>query len=332
MIAFRTASILGGPPRFHDIPIPKLTKGHALVKMKYSALNRRDYKIWNGKYPHYKVNCTMGSDGFGSVIDVFDIEHEKWLGQEVIINPNINWGDNQKIPSDSYEILGMPTDGTFAEYVSVNVNRLHSPPLSLTGHELAAIPLSSLTAYSLIFGGGHIKSNSDVLITGAGGGVSQMAIKMAHALGANVFTTSSSNEKLEIINNSGLTNSYLYTDRNWVEDLRSDIGGLDVIIDSSGGNQINQLLNLLNKGGDLLIYGATNGVPSNIDLLTLYYKQLTIRGYMMGSDEDFSDMLSFINEHNISPLVDSVIDFTDIESGFRLMEVNNKMGKIVLKM
>src|SRR5258706_9011189 len=99
-----------------DVAMPSLSPGKALVKIKAVALNRRDDWIREGKYPHIKTGCIMGSDGAGMVDSVAEDENKDWVGKEVVINPNIDWGANPDVQSGKYTILGMPVDGKVARY------------------------------------------------------------------------------------------------------------------------------------------------------------------------------------------------------------------------
>ncbi|HMR58157.1 MAG TPA: alcohol dehydrogenase catalytic domain-containing protein, partial [Cyclobacteriaceae bacterium] len=114
-----------------ETPKPIATAGKAVVKIKAAGLSRRDDWIREGKYPNIKFGVTMGSDGAGIVETVGDEKDNHWVGQEVVINPNIDWGPDQDVQSGKYTILGMPVDGTFAEYVCVPVDRLHHKPFHL---------------------------------------------------------------------------------------------------------------------------------------------------------------------------------------------------------
>jgi NADPH:quinone reductase-like Zn-dependent oxidoreductase len=111
------ALVLTSPGKIEliDVATPTLTAGKALVKIKSAALNRRDDWIREGKYPNIKFGVTMGSDGAGVVEDVFEESDREWIGKEVIINPNIDWGNDPEVQSKNYTILGMPFNGTFAE-------------------------------------------------------------------------------------------------------------------------------------------------------------------------------------------------------------------------
>lgn len=108
-----------------------------------------------------KFNCLLplGSDGSGVVCAVGDAKNEKWLNQEVIINPNIAWGSNPKAQDKNYQILGMPTQGTLAEYLVVDIDRLVQKPTHLNLEQSAAIPLAGLTAFNACFNKGNIQKN-----------------------------------------------------------------------------------------------------------------------------------------------------------------------------
>ena len=121
--------------------------GQVLVKMKAAALNRRDLFISGGKYPGLTPDTVLGSDGCGVVEWVHDKEDIDWEGEEVIINPNVEWGGDLKVQSPTYRVLGMPDNGTFSEYMVVNVDRLCKKPDHLNNESAAALPLCGLTAY-----------------------------------------------------------------------------------------------------------------------------------------------------------------------------------------
>lgn len=318
---------------FFEVDKPTLKSGQALVKILYAGLNRRDYKIRQGKYQwNYADNTTLGSDGCGIVIETFDKTDDHWIGKTIIINPNINWGAEQAVPSKHYSILGMPTNGTFAEYVAINVNQMVSKPIHLTESVAAALPLAALTAYRVTFVKAAITEKTKVLITGIGGGVAQMAAKFALSTGAIVYVTSGNNQKIERAKIWGVKNGQNYHDEDWGIKLKSETGLFDIVIDSAGGKAVHLLFDLLKQGGQYIFYGTTNGNPQNFPLSTIYYKQLQLIGSLMGSDLDFENMIRYISKYNIKPEVDTVLPFDHIETGFGMMKTQSQFGKIVLSM
>lgn len=320
-----------GQIELRDVPKPEVTAGKALVRIKASGLNRRDDWIREGKYPNIKFGVTMGSDGAGIVESVSDEKDQPWVGQEVVINPNIDWGPDLEVQSSRYTILGMPVDGTFAEYVCVPVDRLHHKPFHLDFLQAASLPLGGLTAFRALFRRGELRAGQNVLISGFGGGVAQFAFLFAQAAGANVYVTSGSDEKLDKALKLGAKGAYNYKKQATFTDLWKTKGGFDLVIDSAGGDQINNFIKVLKPRGKIVFYGATNGLPTKLDLYRMFWNQLSLLGSTMGSDHEFSEMLKFVSKHQIRPLVDSIRPFSRIAESFPDITRPNKVGKIVFQ-
>lgn len=140
-----------------EVSLPDLKPQEVKVKVIAAALNHRDEWCRQGKYPNIKDGIILGSDGAGVVEAVGESVDKAWLGKEVIINAANFWGDDQSVQSADFQILGMPTNGTMAEYVHVNVSRLCDKPQHLTFEEAAALPLAGLTAYRAVLYHGQLK-------------------------------------------------------------------------------------------------------------------------------------------------------------------------------
>ncbi len=314
-----------------EVPKPTVTTGKALVRIKAAALNRRDDWIREGKYPNIKFGVTMGSDGSGIVEEVGDDNDQPWVGQEVVINPNIDWGSDLEVQSGRYTILGMPVDGTFAEYVCVPIDRLHHKPFHLDFLQASTLPLGGLTAFRALFRRGELRAGQNVLISGFGGGVAQFAFLFAQAAGANVYVSSGSDEKIEKALKLGAKGAYNYKKHSTYTDLWKTKGGFDLVIDSAGGDQINSFIKILKPRGKIVFYGATNGLPAKLDLYRMFWNQLSLLGTTMGSDHEFSEMLTFVSKHQLRPLIDSIRPFSKIVESFPDITRPNKVGKIVFQ-
>lgn len=316
---------------FREIDIPKPEGSKVLIKIKAAALNHRDQWCRQGMYPGLKYDVTLGSDGAGTVEEIGKNVDQSWIGKEVILNPNIDWGSNPEAQSNSYHILGMPTNGTFAEYVLVDVDRLAVKPAHLSFSEAAALPLAGLTAYRALFTKGLVKEGSNVLVTGIGGGVAQMAFLLSKAAGANVYITSGNQDKIDLATKNGAQAGYNYKDESWTKTAKADSNGFDAIIDSGGGDLINQYLKVINPGGRIVCYGSTSGTPKKLDVFRLFWSQASIHGSTMGNDQEFIDMVDFVNEHKVIPAVDSVRPFDQAVSAFDEMKAGSQNGKLVLE-
>lgn len=322
----------GDKIKIKEVEKPRLQQGQALVRVKAAALNHRDQWCRENKYPSIKYNVILGSDGAGVVEEVFDPEDKFWLSKEVIINPNINWGTSPDVQQLDYKILGMPNHGTFAEYVAVGIDRLVEKPSHLDFAQASALPLGGLTAFRALFTHGKVKEGHQVLISGIGGGVAQFAFLFALQAGAKLSITSSSESKLAKVVGLGAVFGFNYNDKDWHKEAYNKSRGYNLIIDSAGGNQVNTFIKILKPAGKIVFYGATNGLPTSLDMYRLFWNQGTIQGSTMGSDAEFMKMTHFVKEHKIVPIIDSVRPFKDIVSAFDDMREGKQLGKLVVEL
>ena len=319
------------PPVFKEVAKPVLNSGEALVKIEAAALNRRDYWITIGRYAGIKYPTILGSDGAGMVAEVADEADKHWLGQEVIINPGSGWGDNTMYQSDSFKILGLPDDGTFAEYVKVKAADLHPKPTHLSWEQAAAIPLAGLTAYRALFTKGQVQKGDKVLITGVGAGTGTFGVQWAVAAGCLVFVTSGSGEKIKRARQLGALAGVNYKSQDWAEQLQHLSGGFDVIIDSALGDGFAKLPDICNPGGRIAIFGGTAGNIPALNGRKIFWRQLQVLGTMMGSPDDFKAMLSLLNEHQIIPVIDEIFPLADAAKAIQKMADSSQFGKIILQ-
>ncbi len=308
---------LGEALTYGDYTDPKQGEGEVLVQLRAAALNHRDVFITQGLYPNIRLPVILGSDGAGVAED-----------REVIINPGSDWGDNAAYPSRSYQVLGMPADGTFAQYINVAASRLATKPGHLSWEQAAALPLAGLTAYRALFTRAQLQSGQRVLITGIGGGVALMAAQFALAAGAEVWVTSGSAEKLQRAQKMGCAGGANYKDADWHKQLSAHAVDFDVILDSSGGESFAHLVKLCRPGGCIVVYGGGKGSASFMPQ-HLFWRQISIHGTSMGTDQEFYDMVDFVDRHRIVPVVDSIYALADGNNAFQRMERSLQFGKIV---
>ena len=308
------------PLVYKEVDLPEHDDTFGVVRLKAAALNRRDFWITLGLYPNLRFPTVLGSDGCG----VYE-------GEEVVINPSINWGRDPRFYTDDYFILGMEEYGTFAEKVAVRKKNIYPKPAHLTPEQAAALPLAGLTAYRVLFSRCQAGAGDKVLISGIGGGVALFACQFALAAGADVYVTSSSEEKIGKALALGAKGGGNYKDPDSLKGLQKQAGGFDVVIDSAGGDGFNQLLKMCNKGARVGVYGGTAGSWNNVSVPNIFFKQLSIFGSTMGSDAEFGQMLDFVSTHRIVPVVDSVFDLKDGNQAIQMMKNSLQFGKIVLR-
>lgn len=307
------------PLAYDDFDLPAPGPGEVKVNLKAAALNHRDNWITKGMYPGIREDIILGSDGAGELD-----------GREVILNPNIDWGDNQRYPSPSYHMLGMPTHGTFAEQIVVAADRVVDKPAHLSITEAAALPLAGLTAYRVLFSRCGARQGEKVLISGVGGGVALFACQFAIAAGAEVYVTSSSPEKIAKAVEMGAKGGANYRDDDWAKQFKKETGGFDVIIDSAGGTGFADLVKLTKRGARIGLYGGTRGNWQDVSPQIVFFNQIDILGSTMGSDQDFADMVAFVSKHQIKPVVDASFALADGNDAIARMNQGEQFGKIVL--
>ncbi|KEO73856.1 quinone oxidoreductase family protein [Anditalea andensis] len=315
-----------------EVDLGDLGADEVKVRIHAAALNHRDQWCREGRYPNIKNGIILGSDGAGEVVEVGAEVSPIWLGKQVIMNAAMGWGTYQKAQSSDFKIMGMPTHGTLAQYVHIKADRLMIKPDHLNMEEAAGLPLAGVTAYRALFYHGQVSPGDKVLITGFGGGVSQLAAQIALKAGAVVFVTSGIKKKLQVAYQYGVEEGFIYHDPDWADQAKKASGGFDLIVDSAVGDTLDTLIPLLIPGGKLVVYGATLGNPSKVDMRRVFWNQITIQGTTMGSDEDFKKMVEYVNVHKITPIIDSVYPLADAVQAFDKMKEGTQMGKIIIRL
>lgn len=315
-----------------EVVQPVLGKSDVLIKIKFSAINH--HELWSLKEKNLadESDIIMGSDGAGVIAGIGSDVNNYKAGDEVIVNPSINWGTNNRVQQEQYEILGSPTNGTFAEYICISEKYVYHKPEHLSFEESAALPLAGLTAYRALFTRGEFEQSNKVLITGIGGGAALFALKFAVALGAEVYVTSGSDHKILEAIELGAKGGVNYKDRDWSTKLLKMTKGFDVIVDSAAGKGFKELTEMTNTGGRIALFGRTAGNIQNLNPSIIFWKQISIHGTTMGNDDEFKNMIKLISDKRIHPVIDAVYPAKDINAAFEKMDRGTQFGKIVIDM
>jgi NADPH:quinone reductase-like Zn-dependent oxidoreductase len=325
---------IGGPQNLHreEIDTPVAGPGEILVRIRRAAFNRRDVFITQGLYPGIVFPVIPGSDACGVVAAHGPDAAGPAAGTTVVIDPMLGWGDDPRLWSPAATILGMPHQGTFAEYVAVPAANVHPKPARLTDEEAAAIPLAGLTAYRAIHTRGRCTANDVVLLPGIGGGVQTFALQFAKAVGARTIVTSSSDAKLERARALGADVTINYaTSANWSKDVRAQSdGGPTLVIDSVGGETFARALDVARPGARVVTYGGTTG-DAKIRMFSVFWKHLDILGTSMGSPADFRAMLALFEAGGFVPAIDEVVDFDDVPAAAQRVLDAEQFGKVVVR-
>lgn len=337
------------PLSVQTLPLPTPQGRELLVKMTAASLNHRDVFLRQHLYPGATFDVPLGADGVGVVVGTGpDVTNpERWQGKRVILNPGTGWNDSPDGPEDpkGYRIMGgtkIYNKGTLQEYLTIEESEVEEAPEHLSDAEAAALPLTGLTGWrALVVKAGERNSGKGaaVLITGIGGGVALIVLRFAVARGADVYVTSSSEEKIQKAVALGARGGVNYKEEGWEKKLLgmlpSGKQNFDAVIDGAGGDSVEKATKLLKAGGVLSVYGMTVS-PKMPFLMQAVLKNIDVRGSTMGSRKEFKEMVDFVKANKIHPVISRVVqtDLGDIEGLDRLfqdMKEGKQFGKLVIE-
>ena len=312
-----------------DRPTPG--PGQVLVRLRAAALNHRELWIVKGLYPGMRLPCILGADGAGEVVDVGEGAARDWLGKAVVLYPALDWGEEYEVPGPRFRVRGMPDAGTLAEYTVVDEKYLVEKPAYLSFEQAAAIPVAGLTAWRGLTNYGSLLAGEKLLITGIGGGVAQFGLRIARAMGAEVYVTSSSPDKLAEAMANGAAGGVNYRDEDWSQQLKTLSGGIDRVLDGAPLPALDGYLKFLHVGARIVFYGATGGLRAELTLPKFFLRYIQLIGSTMGSPYEFRALLDFMAEHQLTPPVDSVYALADYAAAFATLRGGGQTGKVVVR-
>jgi NADPH:quinone reductase-like Zn-dependent oxidoreductase len=336
----------GGPEqlRFRDDlePPPLAHLDEVRVRIHAAALNRLDLWVLGG-IPGVTIHpgWVPGSDGAGVVEAVGPEVQGVTVGDRVLLNPGlVDRGCRCEYCRDgdqplclTYGILGEHRPGTLAEYVVVPAANVRRFPASITFETAAAFPLATLTAWRMVVTRARVQPGDQVLIWGIGGGVALAALQIAKGLGATVWVTSGSPEKLARAAALGADHLLDHRQPDLGREIRRRTGkrGVDVVIDSVGEATWAQSLVALGKRGRLVTCGGTSGPHVQLDVRRMFWNQWTLMGSTMGSDAEFDAITAEFRAGRLQPPVDSVWPLEDGRGAFERLASGAQFGKVVVR-
>jgi len=308
--------------RVAEVPVPQPGPGEVVVAVKAAGVNHRDLFLVDSRGPA-DVATVLGSDGAG-VVAAAGAGVRAEVGAEVVINPTLGWSEPDEVP-EVPAILGVPTNGTLAEYVVVPAENVVPKPEHLGWTEAAALPLAALTAYRALFTRGRLAAGEHVLLPGIGSGVATFALSMAKAVGATVSVTSRSAGKLDQARELGADNT-VRSDADWAAELEP----VDLVVDSIGSATFDACLSVLRPGGRMVTLGATTGAEVELSLRALFFRQISLVGTSMGSSREFAQMLALVGEHRLRPVVHRTYSLADGPAALGALASGDQFGKLVV--
>ncbi|MGI9437173.1 MAG: alcohol dehydrogenase family protein [Geminicoccaceae bacterium] len=330
----------GGPDRLEwreDLPVPDPGKGDVLIQVAAAAVNNTDINTrtaWYSKGDGEALDASwsgsaltfpriQGADVCGTIVAVGEGVDQNRTGERVLIEPCITEANGQKLANPWY--IGSECDGGFAEYTRVASRHAYRIESSLGDVELASFPCSYSTAENMLTRA-NVTAGEMVMVTGASGGVGSAAIQLAKARGAHVVAVTSPS-KAEALRDLGV-DRIVGRDADYVQELGA--GSVDVIVDLVAGPKWPFLLDVLRPGGRYSVAGAIGGPIVELDVRTLYLKDLSFFGCTVLEPEVFGNLVKRIESGQIRPLVAETYPLKEIAAAQSAFEAKGHTGKIVL--
>ncbi|MFZ3353398.1 MAG: zinc-binding dehydrogenase [Xanthobacteraceae bacterium] len=313
-----------------DYPTPKATDGHVVIRVRAASFNYHDVFTVRGM-PGIKVPLPViiGLDMAGEIAELGAGVTGWRAGDRVLVNPvNKRKG-----------LMGEMLDGGMAEYCLVAADQLVRMPDAVSYEDAAALPVAYGTAHRMLITHKTVAAGERVLVLGASGGVGTGCVLLAKMLGAEVIACASSDEKLARLKALGADQVIDYTKTDWSKwaietygkpQRRSYDGGVDVVINFTGGDTWLPSLRCLKRGGKLLVCGATAGYDPKEDLRYVWSFELKIIGSNSFYDDDLAALMQLIGDGKIKPTIDKVLPLAEAREGLRLIADREVIGKVVV--
>ncbi|UAL46153.1 zinc-binding dehydrogenase [Sutcliffiella horikoshii] len=324
-----------------DIPIPDPKENEVLVKVKACAINNTEIWMREGAYgtgsksgwrpEGVQFPRTPGSDISGTIVKVGALVEESMVGKDVVLFPFTSSGkEGEEHISEDMSFIGSEYDGGYAEYVVWPAELCLDMPLP-SYEESAVFSVSGLTAWHMVKQI-HIQPGETIMVTGANGGVGSLNVQIASKVfGAKVIAIVGDLNGEERMKELGATHVLSYKSENLSEEILEVNGGpIDSVLDVVGDALFPTSLQVLKKGGKFCISGSAGGQKTKLDFRTLYLKHITMYGSVLGTREEFKDMLQAIAEGKIKPVIDKAFPLEKAKEAQIYFKEKGKLGKILL--
>lgn len=314
-------------------PQPEPGPGEILVRTHAVSLNYRDKAILDGSYPVLPdFPMTPASDLAGEVVSVGTRVTSFKAGDRVLSVFKPLWIDGVPTTETYNATLGSPLPGVLAEYAVLPENGALHYPKYLNPAQASTLPIAGVTAWVALFDHGHLRPEQTVLVQGSGG-VSLFALQLAVTHGSRVIATSRSEGKIEGLKKLGAA-EVINTKENptWEQKVRNLTGGngVDHVTEVLGGESLQRSISASAWGGHIAVIGFLDQPDAKISLPSMFGTAVRLQGVGVGSRKDTKDLLRFLEQHQIEPVIDATYDFGAVPDAFDHMD-RGPFGKVVVE-
>jgi NADPH:quinone reductase-like Zn-dependent oxidoreductase len=322
---------------WRDFPDPVPAPGESVLNVAASSVNRVDlYMRDNGSGITHALPQVMGVEAAGEIVEAAPGSGLK-PGMKAVLFSEAFCGKcryclaGDQPLCENVKIMGEHRHGGFADYIAMPSSCFFPLPDDADLAAAGALMTGHLTAWRMLFGKRALQPGESVMIVGIGGGVAVACLQLAKLVGARVFVTSSSDEKIARAVALGADGGVNYRrDRVSAAIQQMSGGGVDMVIDSVGEASWGESLRSLRRGGRLVTCGATTGSNPPADLQRVFIRQLEIYGSTGGSVSEFRQLLDVFNRGLVRPVIDSSFKMADASSALARLASGAQFGKVSL--
>jgi alcohol dehydrogenase len=325
----------GGPEALtyeSNWPEPSAGEGDVVVRVRACSLNYHDVFTRRGM-PGVKLKLPVvpGLDVAGEIAEVGAGAGGWKAGDRVLIDPR------NRVEGG---LQGETVDGGLAELCRARAHQLVRIPEGVSFAQAAALPVAYATAHRMLFAIGGVKARDKVLVLGASGGVGTGTVLLAKKVGAEVIACASSPEKLARLKELGADQLINYAETDFVSEIhrlynkphrRHYEGGVDAVVNFTGGDSWVKSFRVLQRGGRLLTCGATAGFDPKTDLRYIWSFELKILGSNSWEREDLTALLDMVAAGTLKPVIDKTFPLTGAREALRLIEDREVFGKVIVE-
>lgn len=316
-----------------EVETPRLGPSQVLIRVEAVSLNYRDLLVirgepgWRPPRPVTPISDAAGTiEAIGSEVTRFAV------GARVSPMFLPHWRSGGLTEETYHSPTGGPVaPGVLAHLLVLDQHHVEAVPSSLDAAEAATLPIAALTAWHAVAVRCRVSRGDRVLVHGTGG-VAMFALRFASALGAQVAVTTSSSAKAARLQELGAHHVIDHRSSDVADEVLRWTGGrgVDHVVETVGGANLNQSLRAVRIGGSIAFIGLLAGLSAPINTYELVTKNVELHGIETGSAEMYRDMARFVDEHAIKPVIDSIAPLRDIQDALRRLERGDHFGKIVL--
>lgn len=320
--------------QFTDTAEPDPGQGEVKVRIAAASLNYRDLSVASGGYIRNDTRPVVPlSDGAGEVVQLGDGVSRWNVGDRVSPIFVRDWIDGEPTDAKLRTSLGGGIDGVLREFITCPESSLVAIPDSMSFADAATVPCAAVTAWHALFESGNLQAGQTVLLLGTGG-VSMFALQLAHAAGAKVIMTSSSDEKLEVAKNHGADEVVNYAQHpEWHKEVKRLTAGrgVDHVVEVGGPGTLERSIKSTTVGGHIHLIGVLDSPAAKISPMLSVFNLLTIRGIYVGSREMHERTLAAFQKHGLRPIIDKRFAFDDAIEAYRTFQSQKHVGKVVIE-